>query len=607
MPMGIDVSTCEGEKYVGQVAIRLGLGIDQPCGGTGICGKCRVMVSGGTSAPTEQELRALPPEDIASGYRLACRCPVEDGLVVTLEGSSAPDPERLQKGMEAVRYGKAGDPLVRSRKVDLEMPDVRGRVSSLSEIAASGIGLAGGAIPLSLMGSLSGAFSGKGPATAVFSDTRLVALEQGQTFKPYGLAIDVGTTSLVMWLSDLSEGTAVDAMSDLNPQVSFGADVLTRLSHIAGKEGGLEELRSTLLSELNRMTVNIARRNGISPGQICAVSVAGNTCMEHILLGVDPSPIGKSPFIPPCREFPPLDAATAGLRVNPLAEVVMVPNISGYVGGDITAGIEASGMAEGPEMTLFVDIGTNSEIVLGNRDFLVSCSAAAGPAFEGARIGCGMRAARGAIERVSVENGLFSVGVIGGTEPVGICGSGIVDLVAEMLRWGLVDQGGKMPEHSDEGIRRLIAAAEGGMKHIELTQVGHGRGGKKLLFTQKDVREVQLAKGAIATGIQALLEKKGLGLDDLDRVVVGGAFGNYLNPGNAVAIGVLPRVPLEIIEYMGNTSIVGAFHALVSRKDFEYMRKIARTAEYVELSTICDFQKKFLANLSLGPASPDKG
>jgi len=601
MPMGIDVPAREGEKTIAQVAARLGIGINQPCGGFGTCGKCRVLVSGASSSLTEQEERMLTPGDIESGYRLACRCPVEDGLTVFIGITPAEGRGRGPGMTRQVRYGGTREPLFTSISFDLDIPSVRDKVSSFSEIAASAMGLSGDAIPIGLMDPLQRIFSGNKPGKAVISNRRLVALEAGDSFKPYGLATDVGTTSLVLWLVDLEEGSAVDALSDLNPQVRFGADVLTRMSHITKKKDGLFELRDSLLSALNRMIGCIARRNGISPGQICAVTVAGNTCMEHIFAGVDPSSIGKSPFIPPYRAFPRLDAVVAGLEINPLAEVIMIPNISGYVGGDITAGIEASGMTKGSGVTLFVDIGTNSEIVLGNRDFLISCSAAAGPAFEGARISCGMRAAMGAIERVSVVDGRLSLGVIGGTEPAGICGSGIIDLVSEMLRQGLVDPSGKMSKGPFSDIDIHICVDERGMRHLVLAGSEDGSESNRLVFTQKDVREVQLAKGAIATGIQALLEMKGLQVDDLCRVVVGGAFGNFLNPVNAISIGVLPMVPIEKIEFMGNTSIIGAFHALVSREDHAFMEKLPGRVEYLELSTFEDFQARFLANLRLGP------
>lgn len=606
MPMEIDVPAGEGEFFLGEVARRIGLVIDQPCGGLGTCGKCRVIVHGASSAISEQEKRMLSPREIDSGYRLACRCPVEEGLTVFVDDIPSKDPGRGKGFEEPIRYGKRSDPLVKCVSFFPAMPGVHEKISSLSEVAASLLDLPAHSVPLSLMGSLQKAFTTGNRAKAVLSGNRLVALEAGDSFKPWGLAIDLGTTSLVMWLADLEDGTAVDAISEINPQVSYGADVLTRLSHIANRREGLAELRGVLISELNRMAGSLARTNGVSREHICAVVAAGNTCMEHIFAGVDPTPVGKSPFIPPFRSFPRLDACSLGLDVAPLAEVAMVPNISGYVGGDITAGIEASGMCEESEVTLFVDIGTNSEIVLGNRDFLISCSAAAGPAFEGARVSCGMRAAVGAIERVSVNGGRFRFGVIGGVSPVGICGSGIVDLVSEMMRHGLVDATGKIVEGPGPDQDITISVDEGGMKHIVLAGSMNDRDAKKLIFTQKDVREVQLAKGAIATGVQALLENKGLDLDDLDRVIVGGAFGNYLNPANAISIGVLPRVPLEKVKYLGNTSIMGAFHGLISRRDHDCMEEISRRTEYLELSTLQDFQARFLSNLRLGHASSDK-
>lgn len=598
IPMNLTVTSEEGETTVGQMAVRLGLDLDQPCGGVGTCGKCRVLVRNAGSGPTSLELKSLSTEELDAGFRLACQCPVEDGIIVIFEGSPADGGGKLPGSSIGIRYRKKLVPTVRRQRVSLEMPGVREPGTSLSAILRGETGAADMRIPLSLLRNLPGIFAKDKTATAVFTDTRLIAVEDNeQENGVFGVAIDIGTTTLAVWLIDLVAGSVVDTLSELNPQTAFGADVLSRISFTQKRDGGLEILKRSVQSSLNRMIGTIAEKNGVSLENIYAATVAGNTCMEHVFLGIDSSSIGRSPFIPAAREFPPMEAASVELKINPGGEVVMIPNISGYVGGDITAGIEASGMTGSPGVTLFVDIGTNSEIVLGNKDFLLTCSAAAGPAFEGARIHHGMRAESGAVERVSFRNGEIDLDVIGGSPPIGICGSGLVDLIAEMLRFGLIDGGGKMADPSMEGLRRFISVSPQGMKVFRFHEAGGKSLGKDLFLTQKDVREVQLAKGAIATGIQVLLKRKGLNPENLDRVIVAGAFGSYLNSANAIAVGILPEISPGKIEYIGNSSIQGAFHALVSRKCYRFMERIAQRADYMELSSLSGFQERFLSNL----------
>ncbi len=598
LPICCTVTTEAESGTVGQLAACLGLGPDQPCGGEGTCGKCRILAENANSFPTGAELQFLTPKELSDGFRLACQCPLEDGLVVSLGRAPEMKDRKIPKSDPGKRYARKPEPVVRKKIISLTGTRDNDPGTSLAEVLCTQTGTEDLRIPLELLKSLPGIFAKRKSAAAVFTNSRFIALEDEKTHGVFGVAIDIGTTSLVVWLVDLESATVLDTASELNPQTSFGADVLSRISVIQSRERGLEMLKDALLSSLNRMIATLARKNGLDTGSIYAAAVSGNTIMEHIFLGVDPSPIGRSPFIPVTRCTPSLKAESSGLDINPRGEIVMIPNISGFVGGDITAGVEASGMFRSSAITLFTDIGTNSEIVLGNRDFLLACSAAAGPAFEGARISHGMRAVNGAVERVAFQDGNVLLGVIGEKTPEGICGSGIVDLVAEMLRSGLIDKNGKFSDTSpDSRLHSRISNNPQGLKEFCLYEAGENKPGG-IVFTQKDVREVQLAKGAIATGIQILLEKKDLKPGDLDRVVVAGAFGNYINMKNAVDMGILPKVSSEKIEYIGNSSVIGAFHALVSLKDYRLMKKIARKAEFVELSSRSDFQQRFLSNMS---------
>lgn len=598
-PINLTVEASEAEDTVGQVAARLGLGLDQPCGGGGTCGKCRVQVRNSTSEPNGSELKKLSPVELAAGYRLACQCPLEDGLEILLDDSSAGKGHKILSGSSEDRYCGELQPLVRKKRVCLTLPSVQDPATSLVEILRQEISAENLPVPLPLLSTLPRVFPKGKTVTAVYSDFRLLAVEEGDTTDySFGVAIDIGTTSLVIWLVDLVTGAVIDRISGLNPQTSFGADVVSRITYGQRTPDGLRILKDSILDSLNEMIGALTGRNHIPPAYIYCAAVAGNTCMEHIFLGLDPASIGRSPYLPVTRILPPLRADSVGLGINSEGVVHMVPNISGYVGGDITAGIEASGMSSGSDITLLVDIGTNNEIVLGNSDFLITCSAAAGPALEGARIDHGMRASQGAVEKVSFDGNEIRLGIIGDSDPQGICGSGLVDLVAEMLRTGVIEKSGKIDESvGDENLKQRLARTPKGMRQFRFWN-SSGPNAQDLVFSQKDIREVQLAKGAIATGIEILLERTGLKLDDLDRVLVAGAFGNYLNRENAISIGILPDVPVEKIEYIGNSAVLGAYHALISREDYRHMERLAKQTEYVELSSLKNFQQLFLSNLS---------
>jgi uncharacterized 2Fe-2S/4Fe-4S cluster protein (DUF4445 family) len=412
----------------------------------------------------------------------------------------------------------------------------------------------------------------------------------------YGIAADIGTTTVVCYLLDLDRRVKIDSFSFLNPQVAFGDDVISRIAFSASAAGGgLMRLQTVLVDEMNRALDTLAKRNGIEKTDIREVVAAGNTVMEHIFLGVSPESIGHSPYEPAFLEHAPVPANDIGLEAAPAAVVKLLPNVAGYVGGDIVAGVAALGMDKQSGMKLFIDIGTNNEIVIGNRDVMFCCATAAGPAFEGARIQYGMRASLGAIETVGLEDSGLVCGTIGGTPPKGLCGSGLIDAVALLLCAGVIDQRGRLqsPEEcKDERFSRRISRDHKGMLRFLLTDPKN-----QVYLTQKDIREVQLALGAVKAGTEIMLDSVGIGLGDLDEVLLAGAFGNNIDVRSAMTVGLLPRVRHSMVRSVYNSSGLGACLSLASPEFYESARVTAKRMSYIELSSRKDFEKRFISNM----------
>lgn len=440
---------------------------------------------------------------------------------------------------------------------------------------------------------------GNEPNTAqILTDNNMTASvpSRADDGEPLCAAIDIGTTTLVVYILRASDERALAAVSALNPQTAFGADVISRISHADNDKDGLKTMQNVLVKQLNSMLNEALQNVGADISQIAGVTVAGNTTMEHIFAGVSPSTIGKAPFMPQYREFPLLNASNCGLNCN--APLHMLPCVSGFVGGDIVAGILATGMLDSKNVSLLVDIGTNNEMVLGSRDFLLCCSAAAGPAFEGAKISCGMRAASGAIDKVRLNNsGDIEISTIGGTEPRGICGSGLIDAVALLVKANVIQRSGRFAKGTSlpgKLANRLNKSEDG----TTFTLYANDRA-KIISLSQRDIREVQLAKSAIATGIEIMLEEAGLTLEDVSAIHVAGAFGNYLDIDSAVSLGIIPNVPISKITTAGNSAGAGARLAAADHTKWDDALQILDMARHIELASHKDFQERFVQNLSL--------
>jgi uncharacterized 2Fe-2S/4Fe-4S cluster protein (DUF4445 family) len=433
-------------------------------------------------------------------------------------------------------------------------------------------------------------------------DDVLIAVEAGDTTaRRFGIAFDLGTTTVVATLLDLSTGTPAGVESALNSQQPFGADVITRISATMMDPGNLDKLQNLARETLTELTRAVCAQGGVEPHEVYEVALAGNATMTHLVLGIDPEPLGMAPFIMATRLYPEVLAADLGLGgvVHPRARAVVFPAFGAYVGGDITAGLLASGMDRDARVRLFVDIGTNCEIVLGNRDWLLATAAPAGPAFEGAAIRCGMRAADGAIEVVTMTPEELGLKVIGDAEPQGLCGSGLVDAVTGLVRVGLLDASGRfVPEDEAASIAPGLAD--------RLTMVGkervfvlHWRGAAEdsIYLSQRDVRELQFAKAAIATGWQILLEEAGLTAADVKQVLLAGSFGSYLSAASAIRIGLVPKVPVMRVVSAGNVAGEGAKMALLSLRERAGGLALLEEVRYVELSDRADFNDRFIEQL----------
>ena len=594
-PRGRAVYVLPGTMVL-EAAARAGLTIESPCGGGGTCGKCRVQIASGTCPPGQADRDVLSEDELAAGWRLACQTPVaEDAVVLIPESSLFGAAHQIltdSDGGEAVELM----PAVRKVFVDLDEPSLEDDAADLFRIERQ---VGRFKTDLNLLRRLpalvrSGGFKG----TAVLADHHLIDFEPGDTTDTcYGLAFDVGTTTVVGVLLDLSSGAELAVASDINPQVSFGDDVLSRIQRASEGKSCLDELRDVVLGLVERMIDALCAEAGVAREAIYEIVFAGNTTMEHLLCGVDPSQLGQVPFVPAYARGLDLLAADVGVSIHPAARAYVFPVIGGFVGGDTVAGLLATGLADREGAVLMVDIGTNGEIVLAGGGKLWAASTAAGPAFEGARISCGMRASDGAIEKVLIDDDVH-LGVIGNVDPIGLCGSGLIDLAAELLQCGVVTSLGRMLSGDDlpgdlpEAVRRRVVVDDAGSASFVLAD-GAGRR-EPLALTQRDVREIQLAAGAVRAGINIVLRKGGLTCTDLSGVLIAGGFGSFIRRSRAQRIGLLPAdVEHRRIQYVGNASLNGARWALLSMASRRSAEDLARRTTHVELSMDPNFQMEF--------------
>jgi uncharacterized 2Fe-2S/4Fe-4S cluster protein (DUF4445 family) len=578
-----------------------GIAIDSTCGGHGTCKKCRIRVADGMVPVSELDLRAFDEDELAEGWRLACRAHAETDLRLDVPPlATRPKAATVGVGRQVIlrpalqkRYVELAEPSLEDQRTDLER--LRDAVDDL-ELR----------VDVPVLRRLPGVLRESGfRVTCVVVDDLLIDVEPGDTTALcHAIAFDLGTTTVVATLLDLGTGTPLAVASMLNRQQPFGADVISRISATMLDHTALERLRALACETLQELAGEVCDQAGVDPAHVYEVALAGNATMTQIALGIDPEPLGVAPFITAAPAYPDMPAAELGLTLHARARATVFPSLGAYVGGDIVAGLLATGMTRDRRLRLFIDVGTNCEIALGSTDRILCTAAPAGPAFEAAQIRCGMRAADGAIEVVRISEDELAIEVIGDTEPVGLCGSGLVDAVAELVRTGLLDATGRfVPNEQAEEIaptlsRRLVSR-ESGERVFVLHWLGaEGDAERAVYLSQRDVRELQFAKASIATGWRILVEELGIDESEIQQVLLAGSFGSYLSPASAVRIGLVPRLPLPRIVSAGNVAGEGAKMALLSMQERHAATAMLDEVEYVELSDRADFNDRFVEQLA---------
>jgi uncharacterized 2Fe-2S/4Fe-4S cluster protein (DUF4445 family) len=572
-----------------------GLPIESTCGGRGTCGKCGVQVVEGDAEPTPADHRHLA-DRLDEGWRLSCQCPVAGDMVVEVP--------RLMHMPKAATMGVGRfvllEPNVAKLFLELAEPSLADHRSHLVRLLDA-VEEAGypREYDLGILPRLAWAMREGTALTATLVGDRVVDVEAGDTTaRMFGVSFDIGTTTCVANLVDLRSGATVALASTLNQQAPFGADVIARMARAMSEAEDIGRLRDAALATVNELLARVRAEAGVERDEIYEAVVVGNATMLHLLCGVHPESIALAPYVATFTEPQDLRADDAGFDIHPRGRVALFPAIGAYVGADIVGDIVATGLVRDPEVRLLVDVGTNGEIACGSRDRSVATAAPAGPAFEGGEIVYGMRAIEGAIEGVTLTGGTVELQVIGGdAEPRGICGSGLIDIVAQLRLVGLLDDGGRMSSReAAEAAGHPLAGRLVMRDDVKAFVLAEG-----VTLTQQDVRALQFAKGAISTGIETAMMALDVGAQDLDEVLLAGSFGSYINPQSARVIGLVPNVAVDRIKAVGNTASEGAKMALMSFREREVAWELPNIVEYIELSGQEDFNDRFIGNLGFPP------
>jgi uncharacterized 2Fe-2S/4Fe-4S cluster protein (DUF4445 family) len=578
-----------------------GIAIDSTCGGHGTCKKCRVRIADGTVPVSKLDARAFEEPELDGGWRLACRAQAQHDLLVDVPPlTTRPKAATMGVGRQVILR-----PALQKRYVELAEPTLEDQRTDFQRLC-DGVDDLELHADLDVLRRLPRLLRESDyRVTCVVSDERLIDVEPGDTTgRCFAIAFDLGTTTVVATLLDVLTGTPVAVASMLNKQQPFGADVISRISATMLDPEALDRLRRHAADTLQALAGEVCEDGGVDPEEVYEVALAGNATMTQLALGIDPEPVGVAPFIMAAQSYPDMAAAEIGLELHPRARATVLPALGAYVGGDIVAGLLATGMTRDRRLRLFIDVGTNCEIALGSADEILCTAAPAGPAFEAAQIRCGMRAADGAIEVVRIGDDELELAVIGGVEPVGICGSGLVDMVSELVRVGLLDASGRFApdeqaaEEAPQLARRFVTR-EGGERVFVLHWRGEvGDVEDSVYLSQRDVRELQFAKAAIATGWRLLVEELGIETSEIQQVLLAGSFGSYLSPASAVRIGLVPKLPLPRIVSAGNVAGEGAKMTLLSLPERHAAAAMLEEVRYVELSDRTDFNDRFVEQLS---------
>jgi uncharacterized 2Fe-2S/4Fe-4S cluster protein (DUF4445 family) len=578
-----------------EAAQESGVGLVSLCGGEGWCESCLVRIaSGEVNPPTQSELDYLDVEAVSAGFRLACQVTPQTNVRIDIPAESLSTPQRLQiegKDFEI--------PLAPNLEViDLEIlppsiHDLRADAERLLE-ALSEKGHPDACIELPILTSLSDLLrENKWSVRVVVSENEVIAILPPES-GIFGISVDIGTTKLALYLVDLLTGEVIEKVGEMNPQIAYGEDVVSRIAYATQNEGGRATLQGTLAKTLNKLLAEVCHSSGIKTWQVVDAVIVGNTAMHHLFAGLPVEQLVFAPYVPAINEPMDIRASAIGIVMAPGAFIHLLPNIAGYVGADHSAVILSTELWKTDQTVMVIDVGTNTEISLVSDGKLLSCSCASGPAFEGAHITNGMRAAPGAIERVQIIDGEIKTFTIDDELPVGICGSGILDVVAEMKAAHLMDERGAL-------VAGQLNIRKGKNNHLEFLLVpreysGHDR---DIAVSRTDVNEIQLAKAAIRAGQEILLDKAGIKADDIDEIIIAGAFGTYIDIPNAISVGMFPDIRVQRFHQVGNAAWMGATQALISNKHRQLIRDVIKDVEYVELTTCENFQREFVGAMYL--------
>lgn len=599
-PDGIEVST-PLNTLVCNIALSAGSPIETTCGCMGTCGKCRVMVQGAVSPPDAAEIRLLTEEDRKAGVRLACRTRVTGDVVITIPESSRSLVQQILS--TSILREVHLDPGVSTIHLKLTPPsleDERAEFERLKNaLLPQDINLR---VDLDQVRDISDRMRASNyDITAVVAGDLLIAVEAGDTSEAsYGMAFDLGSTTVVGFLMDLSAGHEVAVASAMNLQMAYGDDLISRINFAANEPNGREILQKTASDVMNRLIREVTSTANVDPRNIYEITVVGNTCMTHLFLGIDPKSLGQSPYVPAVCKGITESASRLGLDVCPGARVHVLPNVAGFVGSDLLAVLLAGLWEDDGRTRLAVDIGTNGEMALRHNGKTYACSAAAGPAFEGARISCGMRGSPGAIDSVQIDDDV-RITTIDDLPAAGLCGSGLIDAIAALLDVGLLDETGRLLDLEEavgvsDKVRERIVEVNGERGFV-LATARASLNRSPVVLLQKDIRQLQLAKGSIRAAIETLLKIAGADVKELAEVLLAGAFGNYISKDSAVRIGLVPALPSENIKPIGNAAGAGARLALISCRERAAVDRIAKDVHHVELANHPDYQNEFMSQM----------
>ncbi|MBW1696758.1 MAG: DUF4445 domain-containing protein [Deltaproteobacteria bacterium] len=625
LPHNKKIAVSDGESLI-RAAMEAGVHINASCGGEGVCGKCRVIIEQGTVRGGISE--KLSRQDRQKGFRLAClarvvsdlevRIPVEssiDSKVLNLQATPRKMARIRQINLDELKEKGLFVPPVEKRYLELPEPTVQDNLPDVTRLV-SYLKLKHDEhrleVDLSVIRKIPSVMREKDfKVTATLArpvrdsgKTRIINIQPGDTTdRNYAIAMDIGTTTIYGQVIDLKTGSILSQYGDFNGQISYGEDVISRIV-FAEKPGGLDRLHEVVIETINKILKRIIKKAGVDPDEISTITLAGNTTMTQLMLKIDPRYIRRSPYVPAATLYPPFRAADLGMELGDHVTALIYPAVSSYVGGDIVAGVMGSGMYRTEELTLYMDIGTNAEIVIGNRDWLACAACSAGPAFEGGGIKLGMRATEGAIEDFSIDPlTLEPMNItIGNVRPKGICGSGLITAVATMFEMGIIDNRGKFNRSLDtKRIREVDGICEYVLAWAEETQID-----RDVVLTEPDIENLIRAKGAMYSGCMTLLEEVGLSVQNIDRIIMAGGFGSYVDLEKAMTIGLLPEINPEKVTFIGNGSLMGARMSSLTNRIRKDVVEVTKKMTNFELSETPSYMDHYVAALFLPHTDMDQ-